>query len=439
MNITVIGSGYVGLVTGTCLAEIGHHVKCLDLDKKKIELLKQGKVPIYEPGLEELITKNIKKERLSFTDSIEESVNFGQVQFIAVGTPSGEDGSADLNYVVKAAENIGKYMKNEKYIINKSTVPVGTADKVKSAVNAQLKIRNEKINFDVISNPEFLKEGAAIDDFMKPARIIVGIDNNEVKPIIEELYAPFQKNHDKLIYMDVKSAELTKYAANCMLAVRISFMNELSRLAEKVDANIDFVRKGIGSDPRIGFNFLYSGVGYGGSCFPKDVKALIKTAQDNDLNLEVIEAAESANKKQKKYFVNKIKTYFKDDLAGKRIAVWGLAFKPNTDDMREAPSIDIINQLSNLGCKFNLYDPVAMQESKKILNANNLTYFDNQIDPLKGADALVVLTEWTEFKALDFEVLSKNMKVKVIFDGRNLYDSKVVTKHGFQYFGIGKK
>lgn len=439
MNITVVGSGYVGLVTGACLAEIGHHVKCLDLDKSKIELLKLGKAPIYEPGLEEIILRNIKKERLSFSTSVEESVDFGQVQFIAVGTPSGEDGSADLNYVVRAAENIGKFMKAEKVIINKSTVPVGTADKVKNAIKEQLKSRNLDIKFEVVSNPEFLKEGAAIDDFMKPARIVVGIDNNEVKAIIEELYAPFQKNHDKIIYMDVKSAELTKYAANCMLAVRISFMNELSRLAEKVDANIDAVRKGIGSDPRIGFNFLYSGIGYGGSCFPKDVKALIKTAKDNDINLEIIEAAESANKRQKKFFVNKVKDFFQDNLSGKTIAIWGLAFKPNTDDMREAPSVDIINQLANLGCKFNLYDPVAMNEAKKVLNFSNLTYFDNQFDPLKGADALVVLTEWTEFKALDFEILSKNMKGKVIFDGRNLYDSKSVQKNGFTYFGIGKK
>lgn len=439
MKITVIGSGYVGLVTGACLAEIGHQVMCFDIDKNKISTLREGKIPIYEPGLDELVVKNIKKERLWFTDSVEDSVAFGSVQFIAVGTPSGEDGSADLNYVLKAAENIGQYMTEKKYIINKSTVPVGTAEKVKTVINAQLKSRSKDIKFDVISNPEFLKEGAAIDDFMKPARIIIGIENQECKLAMEELYAPFQKNHDKIVYMDVPSAELTKYAANCMLAVRISFMNELSRLAETVGADIDSVRKGIGSDPRIGFNFLYAGVGYGGSCFPKDVKALIRTARQNEVDLEIVEAAERANKNQKKFFSDKIKKYFGSSINGKKLAVWGLAFKPNTDDMREAPSLDIIADLEAQGCVFSVFDPVSMTEAKKVLKSSKVKYCQNQADTLEGADALIVFTEWSEFKALDFEMLAKKMKGKTIFDGRNIYDGKVVRRNGFEYFGIGKK
>ncbi|MBL7544814.1 MAG: UDP-glucose/GDP-mannose dehydrogenase family protein [Bdellovibrionaceae bacterium] len=439
MKITVIGSGYVGLVTGACLAEIGHQVMCFDVDKNKISTLREGKIPIYEPGLDELVVKNIKKERLLFTDNVEDSVAFGSVQFIAVGTPSGEDGSADLNYVLKAAENIGKHMAEQKYIINKSTVPVGTAEKVKTTINAQLKTRGKDIKFDVISNPEFLKEGAAIDDFMKPARIIIGIENQECKPAMEELYAPFQKNHDKIVYMDVPSAELTKYAANCMLAVRISFMNELSRLAEVVGADIDSVRKGIGSDPRIGFNFLYAGVGYGGSCFPKDVKALIRTGRQNEVGLEVVEAAERANKNQKKFFGDKVKKYFGSSISGKKIAVWGLAFKPNTDDMREAPSLDVIADLETQGCTFSVFDPVSMTEAKKVLASSKVKYCQNQAETLDGADALIVFTEWSEFKALDFEMLSKKMKGKAIFDGRNIYDGKVVRRNGFEYFGIGKK
>jgi UDPglucose 6-dehydrogenase len=440
MKITIIGTGYVGLVTGTCLAEVGNDVLCLDVDPRKIETLKQGGIPIYEPGLQDMVQRNVAAGRLHFTTNVEESVGFGTVQFIAVGTPPDEDGSADLQYVVAAARNIGKHMQDYKVIVDKSTVPVGTADKVRAAVAEELAKRGSKLPFAVASNPEFLKEGAAVEDFMRPDRIVIGTDDPKALEIMRAIYAPFQRNHERLISMDIRSAELTKYAANAMLATRISFMNELAILAEKLGADIEHVRHGIGSDPRIGYHFLYPGVGYGGSCFPKDVQALQRTAQENGLNLRVINAVEQANEHQKQLLIHKVQQRLGANLAGKRFAVWGLAFKPNTDDMREAPSRVIMEGLWKLGATVKAYDPVAMHETQRIYGDEpRLEYADNAMDCLDGADALLIVTEWKVFRSPDFAAIKARLKAPIIFDGRNLYEPKVVRDAGLEYFPIGRQ
>ena len=440
MKITIIGTGYVGLVTGTCLAEVGNEVLCLDVDARKIDLLKQGGIPIYEPGLEDMVKRNVAAGRLHFTTNVEESVAFGQVQFIAVGTPPDEDGSADLQYVVAAARNIGRHMQDYKVIVDKSTVPVGTADKVRAAVADELAKRGANTSFAVASNPEFLKEGAAVDDFMRPDRIVIGTDDPKALEIMRAIYAPFQRNHERLIAMDIRSAELTKYAANAMLATRISFMNELALLAEKLGADIEHVRHGIGSDPRIGYHFLYPGVGYGGSCFPKDVQALQRTAQENGINLRVINAVEEANERQKQVLIEKVRKHFGGDLSGKKFAMWGLAFKPNTDDMREAPSRVILEGLWKLGATVKAYDPVAMHETRRVYGDEpRLTYADAPMDCLDGADALIIVTEWKVFRSPDFADVKARLKNPVIFDGRNLYEPKVVREAGLEYFPIGRQ
>ena len=438
MKISMIGTGYVGLVTGACLADAGNHVLCLDLDEKKIKILNEGGIPIHEPGLLELVRKNVAAGRLRFTTSIEESVAFGLVQFIAVGTPPDEDGSADLQYVVAAARNIGRFMTTEKVVVDKSTVPVGTADKVRHAIAEELKTRGADIPFHVVSNPEFLKEGAAVEDFQRPDRIVVGLDSARAEEVMREIYAPFQRQHDKLMVMDVRSAELTKYAANAMLATRISFMNELANLAESLGADIESVRRGIGSDTRIGYGFLYSGCGYGGSCFPKDVKALIKTAATNGHDLAVLNAVEDANDRQKLVLVKKIIKAFGENLSGKRFAIWGLAFKPNTDDMREAPSRIIISELVERGASIAAYDPVAMTEAKRVI-PELIDYVDQPMQALGNADALVIVTEWKEFRSPDFEEIARQLKTPQIFDGRNMYEPAVVKRAGLTYHGIGRR
>lgn len=439
MKITVVGTGYVGLVSGTCLAEVGNEVLCLDVDAEKIQTLQDGGIPIYEPGLLDMVRRNVAAGRLRFTIDIKHAVEFGEVQFIAVGTPPDEDGSADLQYVVASARNIGKYMNGFKVIVDKSTVPVGTADKVKAAVAEELASRNVDIPFSVVSNPEFLKEGAAIEDFMRPGRIVLGVDDDASKEIMRSLYAPFQRNHERLVVMGVRSAELTKYAANAMLATRISFMNELANLAETLGADIEEVRKGIGSDPRIGYDFLYAGCGYGGSCFPKDVKALINTAKENDHHLNVLNAVELANDIQKHVLTNKIKKHFGNNLAGKHFAIWGLAFKPNTDDMREAASRVVINDLLEAGATVTAYDPVAMKEAKRIFNHKaGLSFAEGPNQALENADALVVVTEWKEFRSPDFTLLKQQLKSNIIFDGRNIYDPKMVKSVGIKYCPIGR-
>lgn len=440
MKLSVIGTGYVGLVTGTCLAEVGNDVLCLDLDASKIKTLHDGGIPIHEPGLLEMVQRNVAAGRLRFTTSIEESVAFGQVQFIAVGTPPDEDGSADLQYVTAAARNIAKHMTEYKVVVDKSTVPVGTADKVKVAISEELAKRGVEIPFAVVSNPEFLKEGAAVEDFMRPDRIVVGSEDDKASAVMRELYAPFNRNHDRVIVMDVRSAELTKYAANCMLATRISFMNELANLADKLGADIEQVRIGIGSDPRIGYHFLYPGCGYGGSCFPKDVQALIRTADSIGQPLKVLNAVEEANEAQKHILLEKVKTRFGNDLKGKRFAVWGLAFKPNTDDMREASSRVIIQGLWDMGATVIAYDPVAMQESQRIFgNDARLSYADTPMHALEGSDALLIVTEWKEFRAPDFKQIKKLLKTPVIFDGRNMYTPTQVKSQGLEYFAIGRR
>ena len=440
MKITVIGTGYVGLVTGTCLAEVGNDVLCLDLDAAKIKTLKEGGIPIHEPGLLEMVRRNVEAGRLHFTTSIEESVAFGQVQFIAVCTPPDEDGSADLQYVISAARNIGKHMTEYKVVVDKSTVPVGTAEKVKAAIDEELKARGSNLTFAVTSNPEFLKEGAAVEDFMRPDRIVVGADDEKAVQLIRSLYAPFQRNHERLIIMDIRSAELTKYAANAMLATRISFMNELALLAEKMGADIEHVRQGIGSDLRIGYHFLYAGCGYGGSCFPKDVQALQRTAKEYGSDLKILNAVEAVNERQKEVLLDKITAKFGDDLSGKNIALWGLAFKPNTDDMREAPSRVLIEGLWARGATVTAYDPVAMHETRRIFGDEpRLKLVDSPIVALEGADALAIMTEWKEFRAPDFEVIKSSLKNPVIFDGRNLYEPKDVTAAGIDYYAIGRR
>ena len=440
MKITVIGTGYVGLVTGTCLSEVGNDVLCFDTNAEKIASLKEGVIPIFEPGLEEMVVRNIKAGRLHFTDDIEEATRFGTVQFIAVGTPPGEDGGADVGYVMAAARNIGKHMNDYKVVVDKSTVPVGTADAVRTAIQEELDLRGVSTPFSVVSNPEFLKEGAAIEDFMRPGRIVLGCDSEQAALNMRALYAPFQRHHDRLILMDIRSAELTKYAANAMLATRISFMNELANLAENVGADIELVRKGIGSDPRIGYDFLYSGAGYGGSCFPKDVKALIKTASSQaGISLKVLQAVEEANEAQKKVLGSKTKQRFGANLTGKHFALWGLAFKANTDDIREASSLSVIKDLLDAGATVTAYDPVASHSMQQyLLDKVGLTYATSQNLALEKADALVIVTEWKEFRSPDFDHIKLALKHPVIFDGRNLYDPKWVRSLGFEYFAIGR-
>lgn len=440
MKITVIGSGYVGLVTGACLAEVGNDVICYDIDSRKIATLLNGDIPIYEPGLQEMVKRNISGGRLHFTDDAEKATHFGTVQFIAVGTPPDEDGGADVKHVMSAARNIGKYMNDYKVVVNKSTVPVGTADQVKAAVLEELERRGVNTPYSVVSNPEFLKEGAAIDDFMRPGRIVLGCDDEQAELNMRALYAPFQRHHDRLVLMDIRSAELTKYAANAMLATRITFMNELANLAEQLGADIEHVRKGIGSDPRIGYDFLYAGAGYGGSCFPKDVKALIKTAQEEaGIHLKVLTAVEAANQEQKHVLGEKIKRRFGTDLTGKHFALWGLAFKANTDDMREASSLAVIDDLLQAGATVTAYDPVAKEQAALMRpEAQGLRYADSQTTALQDADALIIVTEWKEFRSPDFVFIKDTLKNPIIFDGRNLYDPKLVRNQGFEYFAIGR-
>ena len=440
MKITVVGTGYVGLVGAACLAEVGNHVLGLDVNAEKIRILKEGGIPIHEPGLLEIVRRNVENGRLSFTTNIEEAVHFGEVQFIAVGTPPDEDGSADLQYVTEAARNIGRFMTSEKVIVDKSTVPIGTGDKVTAAIAEELKKRNVDIHYSVVSNPEFLKEGAAVEDFMRPDRIVIGTDDPKAIEVMKQVYAPFQRNHERLVVTNLRSAELIKYAANSMLATRISFMNELANLAEIVGADIEMVRQGIGSDPRIGYHFLYPGCGYGGSCFPKDVKALIKTAKDvAGFDLKLLKAVEEVNDLQKFVLPKKIKKQFGESLKGKHFALWGLAFKPNTDDMREASSRVLIDELIKVGATITAYDPVAMDEGKRIFkDEKNITFADTQDEALKNADALIIVTEWTEFRSPDFALIKASLKSPMIFDGRNLYDPKAVRALGFNYFPIGR-
>ena len=439
MKITIVGTGYVGLVTGACLADVGNRVLCIDIDPKKIATLQSGGIPIFEPGLKEIVANNIAAGRLKFSTDIVEGVAYGDIQMIAVGTPPGEDGSADLQYVVAAARNIGKHMTAPKIVIDKSTVPVGTADRVRAAIAEELKLRGSDVTFSVVSNPEFLKEGAAVEDFMRPDRIVIGADNAETIETMRQLYAPFQRSHDRLMVMDVRSAELTKYAANAMLATRISFMNELALLAERLGADIESVRKGIGSDPRIGYQFLYPGIGYGGSCFPKDVQAMQRTATDAGMSLKLLEAVERVNYAQKHVLTEKIVKRFGENLAGKTIAIWGLAFKPNTDDMREAPSLVLIDDLTKHGAKIAAFDPVAMAEAKHLLSGNaSLRFAESANDALVGADALAIVTEWKTFRAPDFSTMKAALKAPVVFDGRNLYEPASMRELGFEYYPIGR-
>ena len=440
MKITVIGTGYVGLVSGACLAEVGNEVMCVDVDARKIARLNSGEIPIYEPGLDDVVRRNVAAGRLAFTTDIEQSVQVGEIQFIAVGTPPGEDGSADLQYVVAAACNIGRYMNAFKLVVDKSTVPVGTADRVRAAIAEELATRNVQLDFSVASNPEFLKDGAAVDDFMKPDRIIIGTDDERATTLLRTLYAPFQRNHDRLLAMDIRSAELAKYAANAMLATRISFMNELAILAEKLGADIEQVRHGIGADPRIGYHFLYAGCGYGGSCFPKDVQALRRTAQENGIPLRVLDAVEEANEAQKSVLIEKIKARFGSDLTGRHFAFWGLAFKPNTDDMREAPARTMIEALWAMGATVAAHDPAAMHETRVIYGERaDLVLADNPMDALHGADALLVVTEWKAFRSPNFAAMKERLKTPVVFDGRNLYDPATMRAEGFEYFAIGRR
>ena len=440
MKVTVVGTGYVGLVTGACLSEMGNHVMCLDVDERKIALLNAGGIPIHEPGLDELVRRNAAAGRLQFTTDVAAAVAHGTLQFIGVGTPPDEDGSADLQYVLAAATNIGRHMTDYKVIVDKSTVPVGTADKVRVAVQAALAARGlQGMDFAVVSNPEFLKEGAAIDDCMRPDRIVVGADDERAILLMRALYTPFMRNHDRLHLMDVKSAEFTKYAANAMLATRISFMNELARLAERVGADIEAVRRGIGSDQRIGTHFLYPGTGYGGSCFPKDVKALIHTGHENGVELGVLKAVEEANERQKTVLVDKVVARFGEDLSGRTVAIWGLAFKPNTDDMREAPSRVIVAELARRGAKLQAYDPVAMPEAQRVMEGTpGLSFAKNQQQALQGADALLVVTEWKEFRNPDFDAMKAALKQPLVFDGRNIYDPALMQMAGIEYHGIGR-
>ena len=439
MKVTMIGTGYVGLVTGTCFAEVGNDVLCLDVDARKIGILNEGGVPIHEPGLEPMVRRNIAAGRLRFTTDIDASVAHGTLQFIAVGTPPDEDGSADMQYVIEAARNIGRRMQAPRIVVDKSTVPVGTADRVQATIAEELAARGVSLPFSVASNPEFLKEGAAVEDFMRPDRVVVGASDERAIAALRNLYAPFMRNHERLLVMDVRSAELTKYAANAMLATRISFMNELANLAEKLGADIEMVRQGIGSDPRIGYRFLYPGVGYGGSCFPKDVKALQYTADQHDNPLELLAAVERVNEAQKRVLVDKIAARLGARLHGRVIALWGLAFKPDTDDMREAPSRVIVEALLALGARVVAYDPIAMDEARRIYqDTPGIDFAKSPLAACDGADALVVVTEWQEFRSPDFDEIHKRLATPLVFDGRNLYPPAEVRAAGLEYFGIGR-
>jgi UDPglucose 6-dehydrogenase len=440
MNVTIIGTGYVGLVTGACLADTGNHVFCLDLDEAKVRLLNEGRIPIFEPGLEAVVRRNEAAGRLVFSTDVAASVRHGTLQCIAVGTPPDENGSADMRHVLAAAANIARHMDGYRVVVNKSTVPVGTADRVREAIAEELARRGVALEFSVVSNPEFLKEGNAVEDFMRPDRIIVGSDDERATQLLRELYAPFQRNHERLMLMGVRSAELTKYAANAMLATRISFMNELANLAERLGADIEEVRRGIGSDPRIGYHFLYAGAGFGGSCFPKDVRALQNSAQEVGRPLGVLAAVERANEAQKRVLGDKIRARFGASLAGRRIALWGLAFKPNTDDMREAPSRVVIDDLLASGARVRAYDPVARDEARRIYRDEpRVEIVDSALDCVSGCDALAIVTEWQEFRSPDFDELARRLRAGAIFDGRNLYDPAAVRAHGIEYFPIGRR
>jgi UDPglucose 6-dehydrogenase len=439
MKITVFGSGYVGLVTGACLADVGNHVVCIDIDAEKVAKLQQGIIPIFEPGLDAMVKENQAAGRLKFTTDVKEAVAHGVFQFIAVGTPPDEDGSADLRYVLAVAESIAEHMTDYRVVIDKSTVPVGTADKVKAKISDVLAKRGEAVEFDVVSNPEFLKEGAALNDFMRPDRIIIGVDNPRTAELVKALYAPFNRNHERIISMDVRSAELTKYAANAMLATKISFMNELANLAEHLGADIEQVRQGIGSDSRIGYSFIYPGCGYGGSCFPKDVKALERTAREQGYHAELLNAVENVNNRQKHRLFEKISKHYQGKLEGKVIALWGLAFKPDTDDMREAPSRVVIDSLFQAGATVQAYDPEALAEAQRIYGGNaSLRLCTSPEAALEQADALVIVTEWKEFRSPDFDALSRSLRDKVIFDGRNMYEPAFVRRNGLDYHAIGR-
>ncbi len=439
MKVIVVGTGYVGLVTGACLADIGVDVVCIDIDKLKIERLKQGILPIYEPGLDSIVKNNFERGRLQFSTSLAANINGADAIFICVGTPPGEDGSADMKYVLAVADEIGSLIEDYVLVITKSTVPVGSAKKVKAAIQNQLDKRGQEVLFDIASNPEFLKEGAAVKDFMSPDRIVVGIDSPKAQEVIDTIYKPFLLNGYRILYMDIPSAEMTKYAANAMLATRISFMNDIANLCEILGADINHVRNGIGSDPRIGKKFLYAGAGYGGSCFPKDVKALLKIGQENNMPMRLLEAVEEINNDQKKILFKKINNYFDGNLKGKIVAVWGLAFKPNTDDMREAPSEVLIGSLLTAGAVVKAFDPVAMEEAKKIMPESEQLYYSEDVyETILDADAVVLVTEWNEFRLPNWQKIRKGMKQAVLFDGRNIYDDVLLHKEGFIYFGIGK-
>jgi UDPglucose 6-dehydrogenase len=438
MRISVVGSGYVGLVSGTCFAETGITVTCVDVDETKINNLNNGIIPIYEPGLETMVERNVEKKRLFFTTSLKDSIDKSDAVFIAVGTPPDEDGSADLQYVLSVAAEIGRHIDHYMVVVTKSTVPIGTAKKVKAAVQAEIDKRGVNVQFDVASNPEFLKEGDAIDDFLKPDRIVVGVESELAEKTMRRLYKPFTLNNHPILFMDVPSAELTKYAANSMLATKISFMNDIANLCEKVGADVNNVRKGIGTDSRIGNKFLYAGVGYGGSCFPKDVKALIRTADENGHSLDILKSVEAVNERQKSFMFSKILSHYNGNLKGKRLAMWGLSFKPNTDDMREAPALVMIDKLVEAGAEIKAYDPVAMDEALRRLGPDKVDFVDDQYEALIDADALIIMTEWNEFRVPKFTIVEKLMKTKVIFDGRNIYDPKEMAEFGYTYFGVGR-
>ncbi len=439
MKITIVGTGYVGLVSGACLSDLGNDVLCLDVDRAKIDMLRSGKVPIYEPGLQQLVKHNVASGRLRFTTDVAEAVQFGTLQLIAVGTPPDEDGAADLRYVLEAARNIGRHMTQYKLVVDKSTVPVGTADRVRATIRAELAARHIDVPFSVVSNPEFLKEGAAVDDFMKPDRVVIGADDDRARQLMRTLYAPLQRNHERMLMMDIRSAELTKYAANAMLATRISFMNELANLAEKLGADIEQVRQGMGSDPRIGYHFLYPGCGYGGSCFPKDVQALQRTANQHDMQLKILGAVDDVNEKQKTRLMEKLTVRLGDRLEGRVFALWGLAFKPDTDDMREAPSRAVIDEILRRGGSVRAYDPVAIAEARRIYREEaRVSFADSPSAALEGADALLIVTEWKEFRSPDFAGIKQRLKLPLVFDGRNLYDPKMMATAGLEYFSIGR-
>jgi UDPglucose 6-dehydrogenase len=439
MRVTIFGSGYVGLVTGACFADAGNHVICVDVDADKVARLNRGEVPIHEPGLDDLIERNMKAGRIEFTTDAKKAVAHGLFQIIAVGTPPGEDGSADLQYVLAVARTIAENLQEYAIVMTKSTVPVGTADKVKAEITSTLAKRGAEVEFDVVSNPEFLKEGAAIADFMKPDRVVVGTDNPRTMELLRALYDPFTRSRERFVVMDVRSSELTKYAANAMLATKISFMNELANIAERVGADIEKVRIGIGSDPRIGYSFIYPGSGYGGSCFPKDVKALVRSAREVGYDAQVLNAVESVNAQQKGFLARKVRKHFGEDLSGRCFALWGLAFKPNTDDMREAPALTVISELLAAGATIRAFDPVAMNEARRVLkDRQGITYTDDAHSALEGADALLLLTEWQEFRSPDFDLIRGKLKQPVIFDGRNLYNPELMKRFGFEYYGVGR-